>query len=223
MRGNERDARPLHALPTSGSPLHYASGRRACASLLIVAAPLLALAACQQQARRSSRQRTGAQLRPRPEPVKGVDREPQGAGRAGGDVQRSRRQAETSLADFTGKPVLVNLWASWCAPCVKELPTLDKLARQQDGKLDVVAVSQDIGPACLGRGVPRAATGSRPRALPGPEDGAVGRARAGHGAADLDPVSMPTARKSGATSATSTGPARRRLSCLPKPARRETG
>src|SRR5690242_15741843 len=39
------------------------------------------------------------------------------------------------LADFKGNPVLVNLWASWCAPCVKELPTLDRLAR--DGGVQV--------------------------------------------------------------------------------------
>jgi thiol-disulfide isomerase/thioredoxin len=42
----------------------------------------------------------------------------------------------------------VNLWASWCAPCVKELPTLDKVAQAHriDGELGVVAVSQDNGP-----------------------------------------------------------------------------
>jgi thiol-disulfide isomerase/thioredoxin len=42
----------------------------------------------------------------------------------------------------------LNLWASWCAPCVKELPTLDKLAaaHRVDGQLAVVAVSQDNGP-----------------------------------------------------------------------------
>jgi len=45
-----------------------------------------------------------------------------------------------ALADFSGKSVLVNLWATWCAPCVKELPTLDRLAA--DG-VRVVAVSQD--------------------------------------------------------------------------------
>ncbi len=32
-----------------------------------------------------------------------------------------------SLADFQGKTVLLNLWASWCAPCVEELPSLDRL------------------------------------------------------------------------------------------------
>ncbi len=53
---------------------------------------------------------------------------------------------ETSLKAFVGKPTLVNLWASWCAPCVKELPTLDKLARADAGELNVVAISQDTGP-----------------------------------------------------------------------------
>ena len=36
--------------------------------------------------------------------------------------------SDISLAEFQGVPVLVNLWATWCAPCVKELPTLDRLA-----------------------------------------------------------------------------------------------
>jgi thiol-disulfide isomerase/thioredoxin len=48
------------------------------------------------------------------------------------------------IADFAGKPLLVNLWATWCAPCVKELPTLDELARR--GTVHVIAVSEDDGP-----------------------------------------------------------------------------
>jgi thiol-disulfide isomerase/thioredoxin len=49
-----------------------------------------------------------------------------------------------TLADFRGKPLLVNLWATWCAPCVAEMPTLDALAaREKD--LQVLALSQDIG------------------------------------------------------------------------------
>ena len=52
------------------------------------------------------------------------------------------------LGKFKGSPVLVNLWASWCAPCIKELPTIQKLEEAQatDGKLGVIAVSQDMAP-----------------------------------------------------------------------------
>lgn len=50
---------------------------------------------------------------------------------------------EVKLTDFKGKPLLVNLWATWCVPCVKELPTLDALAGQ-GGNLQVVAVSEDM-------------------------------------------------------------------------------
>lgn len=45
-----------------------------------------------------------------------------------------------------GQPMLVNLWASWCAPCVKELPTLQKLAEQKGSAMIVVPISQDSGP-----------------------------------------------------------------------------
>ncbi len=51
-----------------------------------------------------------------------------------------------SLQDFRGKPVLLNLWAAWCAPCVAEMPTLDALAAR-DGNIQVLAVSQDLGGA----------------------------------------------------------------------------
>lgn len=50
-----------------------------------------------------------------------------------------------TLAQFEGKPVLVNLWATWCAPCVQEMPTLDRLAEREGDKLQVVALSQDVG------------------------------------------------------------------------------
>jgi len=43
-----------------------------------------------------------------------------------------------------GRLLLVNLWATWCAPCLKELPTLDRLAAETQGKLLVVPVSQDM-------------------------------------------------------------------------------
>jgi thiol-disulfide isomerase/thioredoxin len=49
-----------------------------------------------------------------------------------------------SLADFQGKTVLLNLWATWCVPCREEMPTLDKLQAKLGGpKFEVVAVNID--------------------------------------------------------------------------------
>jgi thiol-disulfide isomerase/thioredoxin len=51
---------------------------------------------------------------------------------------------QVTLADFRGKVVLVNLWATWCPPCVVELPALDSLqAKLKDKNFKVVAISQD--------------------------------------------------------------------------------
>jgi thiol-disulfide isomerase/thioredoxin len=51
-----------------------------------------------------------------------------------------------SLAAYKGKPLLVNLWATWCGPCIKEMPSLVKLASEmKDTGLAVVAISEDRG------------------------------------------------------------------------------
>jgi thiol-disulfide isomerase/thioredoxin len=48
------------------------------------------------------------------------------------------------LADFKGRAVVLNLWATWCAPCVKEMPTLAALQQAEAGKpVKVVPVSMD--------------------------------------------------------------------------------
>jgi thiol-disulfide isomerase/thioredoxin len=53
-----------------------------------------------------------------------------------------------TLRDFRGRVVLVNLWATWCQPCVHEMPALDRLAGAMAGKdFAVVLVSQDRGGA----------------------------------------------------------------------------
>ncbi len=45
------------------------------------------------------------------------------------------------LSDFRGKILLVNFWATWCAPCRKEMPTLDQLQAEMGDKLAVVPVA----------------------------------------------------------------------------------
>jgi thiol-disulfide isomerase/thioredoxin len=52
-----------------------------------------------------------------------------------------------TLSDFRGTVTLVNLWATWCHPCLKEMPSLEKLAASLGGRLKVVAVSEDFGGA----------------------------------------------------------------------------
>lgn len=48
------------------------------------------------------------------------------------------------LADFKGKAVLLNVWATWCAPCRHEMPALDRLQAKLAGKpFEVVALSVD--------------------------------------------------------------------------------
>lgn len=49
-----------------------------------------------------------------------------------------------TLADYSGKVVLLNIWATWCAPCRKEMPTLDRLQEKLGGPdFEVVALSMD--------------------------------------------------------------------------------
>ena len=75
---------------------------------------------------------------------KGVDRTRKGKD-AVATTFRDPDGKTVSIASFKGTPVLVNLWATWCAPCVKELPTIEALEAAQKGKLAVIAVSQDMG------------------------------------------------------------------------------
>ena len=53
--------------------------------------------------------------------------------------------SEVSLAQFSGKIVLVNLWATWCEPCLREMPSLERLQSRLGDKIVVVAISEDRG------------------------------------------------------------------------------
>lgn len=49
----------------------------------------------------------------------------------------------TRLSQYKGKIVLVNFWATWCAPCVKEFPSLKGLVQKMQGQVVVLAISYD--------------------------------------------------------------------------------
>ncbi len=51
------------------------------------------------------------------------------------------------LSDFRGKPLVINVWASWCGPCVAEMGSLDRLARRHNGRqFHVIGISTDDYP-----------------------------------------------------------------------------
>ncbi len=76
-------------------------------------------------------------------PLNSIDRS--FAGTPAPDVTWEKRGGGTgSMADYKGKRVLVNLWATWCAPCIAEMPELDALAAKRGEALVVLPVSQDM-------------------------------------------------------------------------------
>jgi thiol-disulfide isomerase/thioredoxin len=96
---------------------------------------------------------------------------------------RDASGAERSLADWRGRTVLLNLWATWCVPCRKEMPALDALQGKLGGPdFEVVAVNIDTRDADKPKtwlketGVTRLAYYADPRAKVFQDLKAVGRA-----------------------------------------------
>jgi len=50
---------------------------------------------------------------------------------------------ELVMAELRGQPLLINFWATWCPPCVKEMPVLDRFAAAQAQRLRVVGLAID--------------------------------------------------------------------------------
>lgn len=55
--------------------------------------------------------------------------------------------AEVRLADYRGKPLVINFWATWCIPCQREMPQLVALASQyRESGVAILGISVDDGP-----------------------------------------------------------------------------
>lgn len=70
-----------------------------------------------------------------------------GTGRGYSDMKFTDAAGKSvTLADFAGKTLLVNFWASWCIPCRAEMPALDKLAAaENDENFMVLPINLDLG------------------------------------------------------------------------------
>ncbi len=60
------------------------------------------------------------------------------------ETLRNAEGGAVTLSELAaGQVTLVNLWATWCAPCITEMPTIAALARTYEGRLNVIAISVD--------------------------------------------------------------------------------
>ncbi len=56
---------------------------------------------------------------------------------------RDAAGADTTLAAYQGQVMVLNLWATWCAPCLEEMPSLAALQRNFEGRISVIPISVD--------------------------------------------------------------------------------
>jgi cytochrome c biogenesis protein CcmG, thiol:disulfide interchange protein DsbE len=68
-------------------------------------------------------------------------------GNAAPDFTITDSQRTVSLSQLRGKPVLLNFWATWCPPCVQEMPSLVQLQKLVGDKVTILAVSEDADDA----------------------------------------------------------------------------
>ncbi len=75
---------------------------------------------------------------------------PAQTGKLAPDFTVSDGTTTVHLANYRGKVVLLNFWATWCAPCIVEIPSLLQLHHDQPN-LAILAVSIDEDPRCIPR------------------------------------------------------------------------
>ena len=80
--------------------------------------------------------------------LSGCDRgvRPELVGRSAPDFTVSDSQRTISLHDYKGQVVVLNFWASWCAPCIEEMPSLIQMQHDMRDRVTVLAVATDHDP-----------------------------------------------------------------------------
>ncbi len=108
--------------------------------VLLTGALALVTAACDRESEEAAQPQAAAELSGT------IDRG--SAGQAMPAVELTDPEgARLATAELEGTPVLLNLWATWCVPCVTEMPMLDDLAAELGEDVRVVTVSQDMNGA----------------------------------------------------------------------------
>ena len=54
--------------------------------------------------------------------------------------------SQISLAKLRGMPMVINVWASWCPPCIAELPLLEKMSQELTGQVDFIGINLEDNP-----------------------------------------------------------------------------
>ncbi|MDZ7894671.1 MAG: TlpA disulfide reductase family protein [Sphingobium sp.] len=154
----------IEAGPAANRPPHMLleADLRVVMSLLLMSAAAMMVGACDRQSAGNAQgnaANASAPAAPSPDevPASGEKTAPQSENGFSFRIDRSHKGEaapdfvfttmdgkDVTLASFKGQPMVVNLWATWCGPCVAEMPTLDAIARAHAGaKLKVLAISQD--------------------------------------------------------------------------------
>jgi len=109
----------------------------------------------------------------KPEAAKAIDQAAQGElaalnataqGRGYADLAFTDKDGKPkTIADFKGKALLINFWASWCVPCREEMPALNALAaKYNDQSFEVLPINLDIGDSGLDKAKAFLAEGNWP-------------------------------------------------------------